>query len=54
MAKKKQKDPHAVYLGKLGGKARIEKLTAEERRDIARKAAQARWAKRKKNEEKES
>lgn len=54
MAKKKQKDPHAVYLGKLGGKARIEKLTAEQRREIARKAAQARWAKRKKTEETES
>lgn len=53
MAKNKQKDPHAVYLGKLGGKARIEKLTAEERQDIARKAAQARWAKRKKKKEKE-
>ncbi len=31
--------------GKIGGKARAAKLTAEERRDSARKAALARWAK---------
>jgi hypothetical protein len=31
--------------GKLGGRARAEKLTAEQRRASARKAAQARWAK---------
>jgi hypothetical protein len=31
--------------GLIGGKARAKKLTAEERRDIARKAAQARWSK---------
>jgi hypothetical protein len=29
--------------GKLGGDARAKKLTAEERREIARKAAQTRW-----------
>lgn len=29
--------------GKKGGKARAQKLTAEERSDIARKAAKARW-----------
>jgi hypothetical protein len=46
MAKKKGKNPHAVYLGQLGGKARTQKLTAEERRAIARKAALARWEKR--------
>jgi hypothetical protein len=50
MAKKNQKDPHAVYLGKLGGKARIQKLTVEERRQIARKAAKARWARHTKKE----
>lgn len=42
------KNPAAVALGKLGGAkgghARAAKLTAEERRDIARKAAAARWA----------
>jgi hypothetical protein len=51
MAKKKEKDPHAVYLGQLGGKARTQKLTAEERREIARKAARARWAKQRKKEQ---
>jgi hypothetical protein len=47
MAKKKEKDPHAVYLGRLGGKARRRNLTREQRGQIARKAAQARWAKKK-------
>jgi hypothetical protein len=47
MTKKKEKDPHAVYLGRLGGNARKRKLTREQRRQIARKAAQARWAKNK-------
>jgi hypothetical protein len=45
MAKKTGKNPHAVHLGKLGGNARKEKLTAARRREIARKAAQARWNK---------
>ena len=44
------KNPHAVALGRLGGlkggKARAEKLTAEERKEIARKAATTRWSKR--------
>jgi hypothetical protein len=31
--------------GLIGGKARAEKLTPEERRDIAKKAAEARWSK---------
>ena len=47
-----EKNPHAVALGRLGGKkgglARAEKLTAKRRKQIARKAAQARWAKEKK------
>ena len=42
-----KKNPHAVALGrrggKVGGKARAESLTAEERRAIAVKAARARW-----------
>lgn len=29
--------------GKIGGKRRAEKLTPEQRREIARKAAKARW-----------
>ncbi len=43
------KNPHAVALGRLGGlkggKARKEKLTPEQRKKIARKAAKARWEK---------
>jgi len=43
------KNPHAVALGRLGGlkggKARFEKLTSEKRKEIARKAAEARWNK---------
>jgi hypothetical protein len=42
------KNPAAVALGRLGGqkggKARAAKLTAEQRTEIARKAAAARWA----------
>jgi hypothetical protein len=43
------KDPAAVALGRRGGlkggKARAEKLTPEERRESARRAAAARWSK---------
>lgn len=43
------KNPNAVALGRLGGrkggKARAAKLTPERRREIAQKAAQARWRK---------
>jgi hypothetical protein len=50
--KAKAKNPHAVALGKLGGskggKVRASKQTPEERRTLARKAAQVRWAKHKK------
>jgi hypothetical protein len=41
----KEKDPHAVALGRKGGKARLKTLTSERRREIARKAVAARWAK---------
>jgi hypothetical protein len=45
-----KKNPHAVALGrkggKVGGKARAKALTAEQRREIARRAAEARWRKR--------
>jgi len=44
----KEKNPHAVHLGQLGGKARGKRLTAERRREIARKAALARWTKERK------
>jgi hypothetical protein len=33
----------AAQLGRKGGKARAEKLTAEERTEIAKKAAAKRW-----------
>jgi hypothetical protein len=44
-----QKNPHAVALGSLGGRkgglARAAKLTPERRKEIATKAARARWTK---------
>ena len=42
----KSKNPHAAALGQKGGKARAKRLSAEERRESARKAAVARWRKR--------
>ena len=48
MAIKKEKNPHAVALGQLGAKARLEKLTPARRIEIAKKAIHARWAKTKK------
>ena len=46
-----EKNPAAVALGKLGGQkggpARAKKLTAKRRSEIAKKAAQSRWAKKK-------
>jgi hypothetical protein len=49
------KNPAAVELGRLGGrkggKARAEKLSPERRREIAKKAAEARWAKKRQQEE---
>jgi hypothetical protein len=47
-----KKNPHAVALGRLGGlkggKARAEKLSKKKRSEIAKKAAKARWGKKKK------
>jgi len=47
-----KKNPNAVALGRLGGlkggKARIAKLSPQERSELARKAVQARWSKEKK------
>jgi hypothetical protein len=44
-----KKNPAAVALGRLGGlkggKARANKLTPEQRKEIAQKAAKARWNK---------
>jgi hypothetical protein len=49
------KNPHAVALSKLGakkgGKARAAALSAEERREIARKASLARWTKEKRKKD---
>ena len=46
---KPEKDPLAVELGRRGGlkggKARAERLSAEERAEAARKAARSRWGK---------
>jgi len=43
----REKNPHAVALGRLGGlkggKVRAEKLTPEQRKEIAKRAAHARW-----------
>lgn len=45
----KDKNPHAVALGTLGGKkggtARAQKLNKQQRKKIASKAAAARWKK---------
>ncbi len=49
-----EKNPAAVELGRLGGKkggkARAEKLSPERRKEIARKAARARWDKKRRQE----
>jgi hypothetical protein len=45
MSDKKKKNPNAVALGRLGAKARQEKLTPEQRQEIAQKAIRARWSK---------
>ena len=37
------KDAAAVSLGRRGGKARAEKLTADRRSEVARQAAKSRW-----------
>ena len=48
-APKKEKNPAAVALGRLGGvkggKARADKLSVERRREIASAAAKKRWEK---------
>jgi hypothetical protein len=38
------KDPAAVALGKKGGKARAESMTAKRRKEIASAAAKKRWS----------
>jgi hypothetical protein len=39
------KDPAAVALGRRGGKARAEGMSAKRRKEIAKKAAKSRWSK---------
>jgi hypothetical protein len=39
------KDQAAVAMGKRGGKARADNMTAEKRSEIAKKAAEGRWKK---------
>ncbi len=50
-----QKNPHAVALGrkggKKGGKARMARLTAAERSELARRAIRIRWARAKSRRE---
>jgi hypothetical protein len=45
----KTKDPAAVALGRKGGKARVRNQTPAQRTALARKAAKARWGKKKAN-----
>lgn len=44
-----EKNPHAVALGRIGGKkggpARARKLAPEQRSEIAKRAAETRWSK---------
>jgi hypothetical protein len=40
-----EKNPVAVELGRQGGRRRAEAMSAERRAEIARKAAEKRWAK---------
>jgi len=40
------KAPGRAEGGKIGGRARADSLTKQERQDIARKAAESRWRKR--------
>jgi hypothetical protein len=44
-AKDERKDPAAVALGRRGGQARAQGLSQKRRKEIAKKAAQARWSK---------
>jgi hypothetical protein len=43
--KSEGKDPAAVALGRKGGKARAEGMSAKRRKEIARQAAKERWKK---------
>jgi hypothetical protein len=43
----KRKNPAAVALGRKGGRTRMKNMTSEERINLARQAANARWEKKK-------
>jgi hypothetical protein len=42
--KEDKRDPAAVALGQKGGKARAKSLSVKRRKEIAKKAAELRWA----------
>lgn len=42
------KNPAAVALGRMGGKARAAGMSARKRKEIAKKAAASRWSKKRK------
>jgi hypothetical protein len=42
-AEEQGKDPAAVTLGRMGGKARAAGMSSRKRKEIATKAAKARW-----------
>ena len=44
-AEEEEKDLAAIERGKKGGKVRASNLSARKRREIAKKAAETRWAK---------
>lgn len=45
----KKRESYASRFARKGGQARARKLTGEQRKESARKAAQARWGREKKN-----
>jgi len=47
-----RKESYAQQFARKGGKARAAKLTKQQQSEIGRKAAQARWAKKKEKKEK--
>lgn len=48
MADATQKNPHAVALGKRGGKARVKSMTPEQLSEAGRAAVNKRWAEKRK------
>ena len=46
--RQRQKNFHAVALGRKGGRARAKSLTKKQLTDIGRKGAKARWGKKRK------